>query len=392
MFEDLATAIHTLDTCASGPEIAALAALHHQRGIRIAQAAHTFNDSGFWGADGAVSAKGWLTAHSQMSENAASRLLKTGRTLHALPVTATAVLDDEIGSGQLEAILAVVGNSHLEKFASFETTLIPQFVGLDPRRTAIAMQHWKNVVTSDDPPASEPPESVHLNNLPDGRYALNGTLSEDTGSTVTEAIRAATTNDSKDEAERTPAQRRADALRDICQFYLDCHPAAGPALNRAAMVVVVDVEVLERRSPGVASRLDGKPLKRAVLDRIACDCDIHRMITNGPGVTIDFGRKTRLISDRLRAVINARDGGCRFPGCRKPPSDCQIHHVVPWPEQGTTDQTNLVSQCLRHHQIIHTAGWHNKLLPGGIYELVGPTGKVLHSYPRGTDQPTLALV
>jgi hypothetical protein len=60
--------------------------------------------------------------------------------------------------------------------------------------------------------------------------------------------------------------------------------------------------------------------------------------------------------------------------------------------QGTTDQTNLVAQCLRHHQIIHTAGWHNKLLPGGIYELVGPSGKVLHSYPRGTDQPILALV
>ncbi len=306
MFEDLATAIHTLDTCASGPEIAALAALHHQLGIRIAQAAHTFNESGSWGIDGAVSAKNWLTAHSQLSESAASRLLKSGKQLHALPVTATAVLDGDLGSGQLEAILACVGNSHLEKFASFEQTLIPQFVGMDPRRTAIAMQHWKNVVTSDDPPAAEPPESVHLNNLPDGRYALDGTLSEDTGATVTEAIRAAATEDSKDEAERAPAQRRADALRDICQFYLDCHPAAGPALNRPAMVVVVDIEVLERRAPGIASRLDGKPLKRAVLDRIACDCDIHRMITNGPGVTIDFGRKTRLIRSITRRDQRSR--------------------------------------------------------------------------------------
>ncbi len=369
-----------------GAEIAVIAALHHHLGIRLAQAAHHFNESGVWGIDGAISAKGWLTAHSELSDVAASRLLTTGRKLHALPVTTQATLDGQIGAGQLDAILACVGNSHLEKFVAFEATLIPQLAGQDPRRTAITMQHWKNVITSDDTLPEEPAASLHVNNLPDGRYALNGTLSQDGGATVTEALHAAATPDVDGESERTPAERRADALRDICQFFLDHHPSAGPSLNHPALVVVADLEMLERRSPGVASRLNGRPLTRSVLDRVACDSDIHRMVTDGPGVALDFGRMTRLITDSLRAVINARDGGCRFPGCRRPPADCQIHHVIPWAEGGTTDQTNLVSSCLRHHQIIHTNGWSDKLLPGAIYELVGPTGRGIRTYPLGHDK------
>lgn len=172
MFEDLATAIHTLDIHLGGAEIAVIAALHHHLGIRLAQAAHHFNESGVWGIDGAISAKGWLTAHSELSDVAASRLLTTGRKLHALPVTTQATLDGQIGAGQLDAILACVGNSHLEKFVAFEATLIPQLAGQDPRRTAITMQHWKNVITSDDTLPEEPAASLHVNNLPDGRYAL----------------------------------------------------------------------------------------------------------------------------------------------------------------------------------------------------------------------------
>ena len=122
MFETLATAIIDLDMCLSGPDIATLAALHHQLGIRLAQVAHSFNESGSWSADGAVSAKGWLTAHSTLSDSAASRLLTTGRKLRALPVTTEAVFSGDIGAGQLDAILGCVGNSHLEKFASFEAT------------------------------------------------------------------------------------------------------------------------------------------------------------------------------------------------------------------------------------------------------------------------------
>jgi hypothetical protein len=328
MFEVLSTVIDDLDIPPTGPAIAELATLHHRLGLHLAQAAHKFNESGNWGIDGAISAKGWLSAHTDLGGLAASRLLRTGRTLSALPVTSEAALNGSLGSGQLDVILSSIGHSLVEKFAAFEAVLVPQLRSLDIAGTKQVIHHWKNVVTSDDEPPAEPPSALHVSNLPDGRYALNDTLSEEAGSVVTEALRHAASPDVDGEPERNPAQRRADALGDICQFYLDHHPTAGPSANRPSLVVTVDLEVLERRSSGVASRVNGQPLSQAVLDRITCDCDINRLITDGAGVILDYGRRTRVLSDPLRAVIAVRDGGCRFAGCGRPMSHCQVHHVV----------------------------------------------------------------
>ena len=316
-----------------------------------------------------------------MSKPGASRLLATGRKLAHLPVTTEAALDGSLGSGHLEVILGAISNSQVEKFAEYEATLIPQITKLNVDDTTMVMRHWKNVITTDDEPPAEPPPSVHLSNLPDGRYALNGTLSEDGGSMVDAALRLATTDDVDGEPERTPAERRADALTDICQFFLDHHATAGAASGSATLVVVADLDTLERRSPGVASRINGQPLHRSVLDRIACDCNIHRLITDGHGVILDFGRKTRVVSDRLRLAVATRNGGCRFPDCRRPVADCQVHHVVPWEERGPTDPTNLAAVCLRHHQILHIHGWSAKLLPDATFEVITPNGRVLTSHP-----------
>ena len=237
-------------------------------------------------------------------------------------------------------------------------------------------------VTADNETEPDAPkEGLHLNNLPDGSYLLNGTLGEDSGNTISEAIRVATTTDVEGEPERTPAQRRADALADICQFFLDHQAQAGPVANRSGLVVVADLEVLERRSPGIATRLDGRPLKRAALERIACDADIHRIITDGRGRILDFGRRTRLISDALRLAVSVLDQGCRFPDCGRPISLCQVHHVVQWTDEGPTEPSNLASTCLRHHQILHQPGWHAKLLPDRTFEVTMPTGRVLIGHP-----------
>ncbi len=392
MFEDLAAAVDPLEIPVSGAALAELAALHHRLGVRLAQAAHRFAESRDWALDAAVSAKGWLTAHAAYSDAGASRLLATGRKLANLPITTDAALDGTLGSGQLEMILGAIRNSHVEKFAEYETTLIPQIAALSASDTAMVMRHWKNVITSEDEPPTEPPPSLHLNNLPDGRYALNGTLSEDAGNTVDAAIRLAVTDDVDGEPERTPAERRADALTEICQFYLDHHASTGLAINHPALIVKVDLEVLERRAPGIATRITGQPLTRAVLDRIACDADIHRYITDGAGVILDFSRRTREISDHLRAAITTRDGTCRFPECRRTINHCQVHHVIPWTEFGPTDPTNLAALCLRHHQILHTPGWAAKLLPDATLIVTTPTGRTLTSHlrPYARHSPTIS--
>lgn len=382
MFDALASEIRGLDISLVGPTIVELMQLHYEFTVRLTQAIHRFDQLGTWAFDGAISAKGWLTANTRVSDAAATRILRDGRKLAHLPVTTDAALDGSLGPGHLEAILAAVGNSQVEKFAEYEPTLVPQITKLSVTDAVMVMRHWKNVITSDEEPAPEPPLSLHLNDLPDGRFAVNGTLSQDCGTTVAEAVRQATTDDVEGEPERTAAERRADALGDICRFYLDHHATAGPVAPSAALVVVADLEVLQRRSPGVATRITGQPLTRSLLDRITCDCNLHRLITDGPGVVLDYGRRTRVISDNLRAAVAVRDGGCRFPECRRPMADCQVHHVEHWTRGGPTVPTNLAAVCLRHHQILHSHGWSAKLLPDATFEVTTPTGRTMRSQPR----------
>ncbi|MBW0089385.1 hypothetical protein I4I77_07230 [Pseudonocardia sp. KRD-188] len=48
---------------------------------------------------------------------------------------------------------------------------------------------------------------------------------------------------------------------------------------------------------------------------------------NGAGQPLDVGRATRTIPDGLRRAVTARDRGCAHPGCDRPPSWSEIHHI-----------------------------------------------------------------
>jgi 5-methylcytosine-specific restriction endonuclease McrA len=51
--------------------------------------------------------------------------------------------------------------------------------------------------------------------------------------------------------------------------------------------------------------------------------------------------------------VAARDRRCRFPGCDRPQTWCDAHHVVHWARGGPTSLANLVLLCRRHHRLVH---------------------------------------
>jgi 5-methylcytosine-specific restriction protein A len=53
-----------------------------------------------------------------------------------------------------------------------------------------------------------------------------------------------------------------------------------------------------------------------------------------------------------RALV-VRDGGCVAPGCDRPPGWCEVHHKVPWSQDGPTDLANCELRCWRHHRAVH---------------------------------------
>ncbi|HSS61195.1 MAG TPA: HNH endonuclease signature motif containing protein, partial [Candidatus Limnocylindrales bacterium] len=46
-----------------------------------------------------------------------------------------------------------------------------------------------------------------------------------------------------------------------------------------------------------------------------------------------------------------------WPGCERPASWCDAHHLVHWIDDGLTDLDNLVLLCRRHHRMVHEGGW-----------------------------------
>jgi hypothetical protein len=58
------------------------------------------------------------------------------------------------------------------------------------------------------------------------------------------------------------------------------------------------------------------------------------------------------VPPRLRVLIEARDGGCRVPGCGHR-RRLHVHHLRHWRDGGPTDPDNLVALCPRHHRLLH---------------------------------------
>ncbi len=69
---------------------------------------------------------------------------------------------------------------------------------------------------------------------------------------------------------------------------------------------------------------------------LACDAAVIPIILDGAGQPLDVGRATRTIPDGLRRAVAARDLGCAFPGCGRPPSWCEVHHIREWRDGGET--------------------------------------------------------
>ncbi len=161
--------------------------------------------------------------------------------------------------------------------------------------------------------------------------------------------------------EHTPAQRAAAALADACAFVLDHGRLPQVGGVRPHVSVLVRLEDLEHRARGAVLDLGG-PLTPASLRRLACDAGVVPVVLGGDGQPVDIGRATRTVPDGMRRAVVARDRGCAR--CGRPPSWCEVHHMIEWQHGGTTALSNLVLLCRACHRLVHHAGWTVRLTAG----------------------------
>ncbi|MFC0682339.1 HNH endonuclease signature motif containing protein, partial [Lysobacter korlensis] len=73
--------------------------------------------------------------------------------------------------------------------------------------------------------------------------------------------------------------------------------------------------------------------------------------------------------------------GCRFPGCDRPPSWCEAHHLDEWARDGgRTDVADGILLCRHHHMLIHNNAWRIKR-DRANYFLIAPRERDPHQTP-----------
>ncbi len=367
-----------------------LLAIQDLLSARVAGAVARVHRTGEVAADGAVSTKQWLRAFAGRSPQEGAQLVRRATRADACPPLLEAWRDGRLSTGQVDIVASHVTDRTEPLLASQGADLVPALIGLSPRDTEVAMRRWAAYATAlvEEPLPPGANRSVFLSPGLDGGAELQGHLDQAGALVVDAALTAAGEPDAPDAPRRTRSERRADALVAICQFFLD--HADTPATSRGrrpSVQVVLTLDDLEQRA---GRTVDGQPLDSATLDALLCDAGVHRTITDGRSVILDAGRTTRTVSNHLFAALAVRDGGCRFPECDRPVSWCEAHHVMPWQHGGSTDPTNLVLLCWRHHHdFAHHPAWNLQLLPDGTVEVTRPSGRTLSSRPPPGALPTI---
>ena len=153
-------------------------------------------------------------------------------------------------------------------------------------------------------------------------------------------------------------------------------PPASDASGRPAGAPASDASGAPAGSP-TAHLEDGTPVSPETARRMSCDAWLVAAIIATTGEILDIGRLSRTVPRPIRRALIARDGGCAFPGCGRPPRWCHAHHIWHWSKGGPTALHNLVLLCGAHHRVIHHHGWEVWLDPD--------TGLPLFRAPRWID-------
>jgi len=220
----------------------------------------------------------------------------------------------------------------------------------------------------------------------DGMTRISGLLDPESAAIVVGAVDAATSPrrggprfvDPADapalpqDDDRTIPQLLADSLVDLVRIAT----RADDGTVLGSRPVGVRVLVTQRDLQRGAGRAEIEGQKDAVTVQTAqrhlCESGSVKVLFDSEGIPLDVGRRKRLFTARQRIALAARDGGCLFPDCERPPSWTEAHHIVPWHDGGKTNVADGVLLCRHHHLLVHNNGWRITRA-GSRYDLHPPS-------------------
>ncbi|MGV0872540.1 DUF222 domain-containing protein [Mycolicibacterium sp. XJ879] len=148
---------------------------------------------------------------------------------------------------------------------------------------------------------------------------------------------------------RTTGQRNHDAIKAGLRALLASGKLGQHRGLPVTAIVTMTLQQLEAAA-GVAMTGGGSTVPMEVALRMAAHAHHYLYIYDqNCGRPLFLGRSKRLASADQRIVLHATDAGCTMPGCDQPGYHADVHHVIEWNAQGTTDIDRLTMVCGTDH-------------------------------------------
>jgi len=307
------------------------------------------------------------------------------RSLEKLPRVAASMEEGRLSYAKVRAMTRVADESneaYLLNIALCGTASHVENVVRGYRRALDAEELTREAIQQRD-------QSLLYYTEADGSLVIRGRLPAEIGALFVRALEAA--EDSlpipKDVSAETSfddrhhlRKRRVEALATLAESFLATGPRDLSGGGRNQIVVHVDAESLQHGNAGRCELEHGPSIAGETARRLSCDASVVRILEDAKGEPLDVGRKTRTIPPAIRRALNARDKGCRFPGCSFK-RYVDGHHVHHWANGGETRLSNLVTLCRFHHRLVHEGQVAIHVLDDGGFRFTRPDGETFESPP-----------
>ena len=320
---------------------------------------------GAWRASGAKTGSAWLAWKQRVPIQVARQRMRHARALRTLPAVEEAWAAGDIDRSHVTTLLGVRTPRTAEAFDADHERLL-QLAGasgfVDFKRVC---DRWEQIV---DPDGAEQgaeedrsAREMHLSQTFGGLWFGKVTLDPVSGAIVDTTLRmieqelfeadwaeAKARLDREPtvlDLQRTPGQRRADALVEMATRARTAPP--GGRRPAPLFTVVVGLETL---AGPILELFNRTVLTPGTAAAHLSEADVERIVFDGPSRVIDVGAQRRFFTGALRRAIEIRDRTCFHPSCDEVPDRPEIDHIHEASKGGPTTQTNGRYGCGFHNR------------------------------------------
>ena len=309
-----------------------------------------------------------LATSLRMSERSVGQLVSDSRALvRDLPATLAALRVGDISYRHAQKIVDHALFLPAEVRSRFEAEVLPvaraHSVTRLERRARTIRENLHPRSTSERHLAAREDRYVTVQPARDGMAWLTAYLSITDAEVCDDRLTKFASQSGDDD--RTLAQRRADHLVQLATAGVTADGVGAGV--RASVSITVPVLTLmgESDEPG---HLAGHGLIDAdTARRLAGTATSWTRILTHPetSAVLSVGRDSYAVPADLKRWLALRDETCRFPGCERLASGCDLDHSDDRAQQGETAQDNLAHLCRGHHRLKHQTAWRLEHLEHG---------------------------